>query len=42
MALLNGEITGKIHANSTRFDVLDEYDKEGNRHEVKIPIREII
>ena len=42
MSLLNGEITGKIHANSTRFDVLDEYDKDGNRQEVKIPIREII
>lgn len=42
MSLLNGEITGKIHANSTRFDVLDEYDKDGNRHEIKVPIREII
>lgn len=42
MVLLNGEVSGKIHANSTRFDILDEYDKDGNRHEIKIPVKEII
>lgn len=42
MALLNGEITGKIHANSTRFDIIDEYDKDNNLIQKKIPIKEII
>ena len=42
MSLLNGEITGKIHANSTRFDIIDEYDKDNNLTQKKIPIREII
>lgn len=42
MVLLNGEVGGKIHANSTRFDIIEEYDKDGNRSEIKIPIKEII
>ena len=42
MALLNGDIGGKIHANSTRFDILEEYDEDGNRTEIKIPIRELV
>ena len=47
MALLNGEVSGKIHANSTRFDIVEEliYDGMGkikDRREIKIPIKEII
>lgn len=49
MALLNGEITGKIHANSTRFDIIEDlvYDENDKtkikeRIETKIPIKEII
>ena len=42
MSLLNGEIGGQIHANSTRFDIIEEYDKNGNRNEIKIPVREMI
>lgn len=47
MALLNGEITGKIHANSTRFDIIEDltYNEDGSikdRIETKIPIKTII
>ena len=47
MVLLNGEISGKIHANSTRFDIIEDltYNKDGtikDRIESKIPVREII
>ena len=42
MCLLNGDISGGIHANSTRFDILEEYDEDGYRNEIKIPIRDII
>lgn len=42
MALLNGEISGKIHANSSRFDIIEEYDKTDKRIETKIPVKEII
>lgn len=48
MALLNGEISGKIHANSTRFDIVEELTYDGatgaikDRREIKIPIKEII
>ena len=42
MALLNGDISGKIHANSTRFDIIDEYDEHNNLMQKKIPIREMI
>lgn len=42
MVLLNGELGGKIHANSTRLDIIEDYDEEGNKTETKIPIRQII
>ena len=42
MCLLNGEMSGSIHANSTRFDIIEEYDAAGNRKEIKLPIKDII
>jgi hypothetical protein len=42
MCLLNGDISGNIHANSTRFDIIETYDDDGNRTETKIPIKQII
>lgn len=49
MALLNGEISGKIHAISTRLDIVEDlvYDKIDKTKvvdstETKIPIKEII
>ena len=42
MCLLNGDISGNIHANSTRFDIIETYDNDGNRTETKIPIKQII
>lgn len=42
MCLLNGEISGSIHAYSTRFDVIDTIDENDNYIEEKLTIREII
>lgn len=42
MCLLNGEVSGSIHANSTRFDIIEEYDKDNNRTEIKLSIKDII
>ena len=47
MVLLNGEVTGKINAISTRLDIIEDltYNDDGtikDRIETKIPIREII
>ena len=43
MCLLNGEVSGNIHANSTRFDIIEEYDSIADtRTEIKLPIKDII
>ena len=43
MCLLNGEVSGNIHANSTRFDIIEEYDSiTDTRTEIKLPIKDII
>lgn len=42
MCLLNGEMSGSLHANSTRFDIIDEYDATGTLKQTKIPIKDII
>lgn len=42
MCLLNGEISGSIHANSTRFDEIDETQEDGSVLKIKIPVKEII
>ena len=43
MCLLNGEISGSIHAYSTRFDVVNDYDEETDSiKETKILIKDII
>lgn len=43
MCLLNGEISGAIHANSTRFDIITTYDSELNSStDTKLTLREII
>jgi hypothetical protein len=43
MCLLNGEVSGSIHANSSRFDVITEYDTvTGEKTETKLPIKDII
>ena len=43
MCLLNGEMSGNIHANSTRFDIIEEYDSiTDTRTETKLPIKDII
>ena len=43
MCLLNGDISGNIHANSTRFDIIESYDEVTNtRTETKLLIKDII
>ena len=42
MCLLNGEVSGNIHANSTRFDIIEELLEDGGVKKIKIPIKYII
>lgn len=42
MSLLNGEVSGSIHANSTRFDVIEDILADGRTKKTKLPIKDII
>lgn len=42
MCLLNGDISGSIHAYSTRFDIIETTDENGDVTEEKLTIHDII
>ena len=42
MCLLNGEISGSIHANSTRFDIIEEEDGTEKKLLIKDIIKEMV
>jgi hypothetical protein len=42
MCLLNGDMSGSIHANSTQFDIVEDILEDGSSKKTKLPIKDII